>query len=254
MKKIINGKVYSTDTAKKVATYYSNYPRNDFHYYEEELYRKKTGEFFLYGEGNAASPYSERCGMNEWCGGSKIIPLSFKEAQEWTEKHLDGEEYCEIFGEPDEAAEDVLLGVRVSAAAAHKLKELSMMTGRSKNKIIEEMIMDDKAAKQTVNSIFGKKPETRIERIRSMTAEELTLFLERFLTKNLCFDICPVARGVKDNPEVMCNGQNCDNCEYRDSEDPDFRCGGQYCDNSEHCEENIRDWLNEEAKDGDIFK
>lgn len=231
MKKIINGKVYDTQTAKEVGRWQSSYPMNDFHYYHEQLFKKKTGEFFLYGSGNAASPYSESCGMNEWCGGSKIIPLSFREAQEWTEKHLDGEEYCEIFGEPDEAAEDVLLGVRVSAAAAHKLKELSMMTGRSQNKIIEEMIMDDKAAKQTVNSIFGKKPETRIERIRSMTAEELGIFLDKFNCKWVCNDICPYARGCADDPE--------------------FRGGGKRCD---YCEEEIKDWLNEEIKDeSDIF-
>lgn len=140
MKKIINGKVYSTDTAKRVAIYYSGYDPNDFHYYTEELYQKKTGEFFLFGYGKAASPYSERFGSNEWCGGSKIIPLSFKDAQEWAEKHLDGEDYCEIFGEPDEDDENVLLGVRVSAASAHKLKKLSMKDNVSQNKIIEYLI------------------------------------------------------------------------------------------------------------------
>lgn len=140
MKKIINGKVYDTEKAKKVASWYSSYARNDFHYYEEELYRKKTGEFFIYGEGNAASPYSRSCGQNEWCGGEKIVPMTFKEAQEWAEKHLDGDEYCEIFGEPDEDAEDVLLGIRVSAQAAAKLKRISAETGKAQNKIIEELI------------------------------------------------------------------------------------------------------------------
>lgn len=253
MKKIINGKVYDTQTAKEVGRWQSSYPINDFHYYHEQLFQKKTGEFFLYGYGNAASPYRKSCGINEWCGGCKIIPINFQEAQKWAEDHLDDEEYCEIFGEPDEAAEDVLLGTRVSAIAADKLKKLSINTGRSQNKIIEELILDNKSAKQIVNSIFGKKPETRIERIRSMTAEDLGLFLERFLTKNLCFDLCPIARGVKDHPDIRCNGRNCDNCEYRESEDPDFFCGGQYCDNCENCEEKIRDWLNEEVKDGDIF-
>ena len=62
MKKIIKGKVYDTDTAQKVAEYSNNYPRSDLHFYEEELYRKKTGEFFLYGSGNAASKYSRSCG------------------------------------------------------------------------------------------------------------------------------------------------------------------------------------------------
>ena len=91
MKKVIKGKVYDTETAKKVASWYSSYARSDFYYYEEKLYQKKTGEFFIYGEGNAASPYSRSCGQNERCGGEKITPLTFKEAQEWAEKHLDGD-------------------------------------------------------------------------------------------------------------------------------------------------------------------
>lgn len=141
MKKIINGKVYDTEKAKKVASWYSSYARNDFHYYEEELYQKKTGEFFLYGEGNAASPYSRSCGQNEWCEGEKIEPLTYKEAQEWAEKHLDGDEYCEIFGEPDEDADDVLLGLRVSAAAAAKLKTESAKLGIPQGKLLEQWIL-----------------------------------------------------------------------------------------------------------------
>lgn len=140
MKKIINGKMYNTETAKEVGRWYSSYPGNDFHYYEETLYQKKTGEFFLYGNGNAASPYSRRCGQNEWRGGEKIVPLTFKEAQEWAEKHLDGDEYCEIFGEPDEDAEDVLLGIRVTAAAAAKLKLKAAETGKTQSAILNELI------------------------------------------------------------------------------------------------------------------
>lgn len=142
MKKIINGKVYDTETAKRVAVYYASCGRSDFHYYEEELYRKKTGEFFLYGEGNAASPYSRRCGQNEWCGGEKIVPLTFKEAQEWAEKHLDGDEYCAIFGEPDESGESVTLGIQVSAAAAAKLKREAAKNGITQSAQLEQWIMN----------------------------------------------------------------------------------------------------------------
>lgn len=144
MKKIINGKVYDTEKAKKVASWYSDYARNDFHYYEEELYKKKTGEFFLYGEGNAASPYSRSCGQNEWCGGEKIVPLTFKEAQEWAEKHLDGDDYCDIFGEPDEDAEDVTLGIAVSAEAAAKLRRAAAENGISQRAQLERWIMEGK--------------------------------------------------------------------------------------------------------------
>ena len=141
MKKIINGKVYDTETAKKVASWYSSYARNDFHYYEEELYQKKTGEFFLYGEGNAASPYSRSCGQNELCGGERIEPLTYKEAQEWAEKHLDGDEYCAIFGEPDESGEAVTLGLNVSAAAAAKLKTEAAKLGIPQGKLLEQWIL-----------------------------------------------------------------------------------------------------------------
>ena len=144
MKKIINGKVYDTEKAKKVASWYSSYARNDFHYYEEELYKKKTGEFFLYGEGNAASPYSRSCGQNEWCGSEKIVPLTFKEAQEWAEKHLDGDDYCDIFGEPDEDAEDVTLGIAVSAEAAAKLRRSAAENGISQRAQLERWIMEGK--------------------------------------------------------------------------------------------------------------
>ena len=142
MKKIINGKVYDTETAKKVASWYSSYARNDFHYYEEELYQKKTGEFFLYGEGNAASPYSRSCGQNEWCGGERIEPLTYKEAQKWAEEHLGGEEYCEIFGEPDESGEAVTLGLNVSAAAAAKLKTEAAKLGIPQGKLLERWILE----------------------------------------------------------------------------------------------------------------
>ena len=101
MKKIINGKRYDTNTAKLVGeTSYSN--RRDFAYWSEELYQKRTGEFFLYCEGGPASKYSKATGQNQWSGSEKIIPLTISEAQEWAEKYLDADEYESIFGEVEE--------------------------------------------------------------------------------------------------------------------------------------------------------
>ena len=70
------------------------------------------------------------------------MPMTFKEAQEWAEEHLDGDDYCEIFGEPDEGAEDVLLGIRVSAAAAAKLKRIAAEEGKTQSAILDKWIMD----------------------------------------------------------------------------------------------------------------
>lgn len=101
-KKIINGKKYDTDTAKKVGKYDNNCLPSDFHYYEEILFQKKTGEFFLYGEGGALSKYSTSL-ENGWHGdGYKIIPLTTQAAIEWAEEHLDADEYEAIFGEVEE--------------------------------------------------------------------------------------------------------------------------------------------------------
>lgn len=101
MKKIIYGKKYDTKTAKETATWDNNFARSNFNYYEETLYLKKTGEYFLYGFGNAESKYAQRC-PDGWTSGENIRPLSEKEAKEWAEVHCDGDTYESIFGEVQE--------------------------------------------------------------------------------------------------------------------------------------------------------
>lgn len=141
MKKIIKNKVYDTATAHKLAAWYSSCPTSDFGYYDETLYLKKTGEYFLYGSGNAMSPYSQRCGQNEWCGGESIQPLTYEEARTWAEEHLDGDEYCAIFGEPEEG-DDVKITVRISAASADKLKRECSRRGITQGELIDKWIAD----------------------------------------------------------------------------------------------------------------
>ena len=86
MKRTVNGKRYDTEAATLVAVdSYSQY--GDFGYWCEELYRSKKGAWFLYGEGNAMSPYAKFVGQNEVSGGSTIIPFSKKEALAWLEDH-----------------------------------------------------------------------------------------------------------------------------------------------------------------------
>ena len=98
MKQIIKNKLYDTDTAKLIGCDSSR--TSDFSRWTEKLYRKRTGEYFIHGEGGPMSRYAVACGNNEWEGGSKIIPLSFEKACEWAEKHLDADQYIKAFGEP----------------------------------------------------------------------------------------------------------------------------------------------------------
>ena len=101
MKKVINGRMYNTETAGWIAETGNNLGQNDFHWEEEDLYQKKTGEFFLAGRGGALTKYGKGDGRYLW-GSSQIIPLSMDEAKAWVEEHCSADQYIEVFGEPEE--------------------------------------------------------------------------------------------------------------------------------------------------------
>ncbi len=101
MKKIINGKMYNTETAKKLGEYWNGKDYRSFGFCTETLYLKKTGEYFLHGKGGAMSKYCSYYG-NMYCDGEAITPFTKVEAKEWAEDHLDADEYEEIFGKVEE--------------------------------------------------------------------------------------------------------------------------------------------------------
>lgn len=101
MKKVIKGKMYDTDTATFLESW-STGDHGDFGYCREAIYRKKTGEFFIQGEGGPMSAYAEKQGSNCWGYGKAIIPLTLDEAKKWVERHCDGDAYIAIFGTPEE--------------------------------------------------------------------------------------------------------------------------------------------------------
>ena len=139
MKKIINGKVYDTETAQKVGFWSNSLGYNDFNWREESLYRKKTGEFFLHGEGGPRTNYAERVG-NMWGSGERIMPLTYKEAQEWAEEHLDGEEYEAIFGEVTEDESRVQVCYSLSAATVEAIKRKAAELGISASAYIDLLV------------------------------------------------------------------------------------------------------------------
>ena len=100
-RKIINGKMYNTETATEVAYNGFSYP-SDFHYFEETLYQKKTGEFFIYGEGGPLSHYRVAVDTGGWTGGEDFRPISIEEAKTFVEKHASVDTYIELFGEVEE--------------------------------------------------------------------------------------------------------------------------------------------------------
>lgn len=92
MKQIIDGKVYNTETAELIGEWYTGgIGQGDFNYMAEDLYKTKSGAYFLAGEGGAMTRYSRSAGNNTTTGGSAIIPLTAEEALRWAERRLDAD-------------------------------------------------------------------------------------------------------------------------------------------------------------------
>ncbi len=88
MRKVINRKMYDTDTATLVAekTEYDN----EQPYSKVTLYKKKTGEFYFLCEKFAED-------KSVW-----IEPILEDEAKDFAEKVLSGDQYEAIFGKVEE--------------------------------------------------------------------------------------------------------------------------------------------------------
>ncbi|KKK96280.1 hypothetical protein LCGC14_2664330 [marine sediment metagenome] len=86
MKKVIEGKLYNTDTAKLVESYGYGNP-GDLEWMEEGLYLSKKGQFFVAGEGGPKSKYFKIIGQQNWSGGEGCEPISKELALEWMEAY-----------------------------------------------------------------------------------------------------------------------------------------------------------------------
>ena len=117
MKKIINGKRYDTETAEEIGFWRTERSVTDFSYCEETLYRKRTREFFLYGEGGPSSPYAiELYGMMG--AGEAIVPLTEDEAKTWVEQKLDADTYEALFTVEEEDVASMESGARLASYRA----------------------------------------------------------------------------------------------------------------------------------------
>ena len=136
----MNGKLYDTDTAKELVSADNGYPVNDFSYAKETLYLKRTGEYFLHGEGHGNSRYGEWHG-NTGGWGEKIMPFTLDEAKEWSENNLDGDEYIEIFGNPEGLSDTkATLNLTVTENFKARMNKLKEETSRSISELIEDIV------------------------------------------------------------------------------------------------------------------
>ena len=140
MKKIINGKKYDTDTAKLVGEYNNGRRWTDFSYLSEKLFLKKTGEFFLFGEGGPMTQYAE-WSHGLCCDGSRIMPMTYDDAQQWAEEHFDGDEYEKIFGEVQEDETQVSATFRISASTLETVRRDASAAGLTISDYVERALV-----------------------------------------------------------------------------------------------------------------
>lgn len=123
MKRIINGKVLNTDTAKMIATIIIDKEKDII----ESLYRTKSGTYFIY----SVFPKSNigKLDMSE-----EIVLISYAQADEWAKKHLTESEYNDWFGTGSD--ESVTITVNITKEIYNVLKKEKELTGETYGDII----------------------------------------------------------------------------------------------------------------------
>ena len=91
MKRVIDGLVYNTETAKLICSIGCNAYKSDFRWHETALYRTPKGRYFLAGKGNASSMWARRV-CDAYGAGEGMRVLSSEEAREYAEREDLGEE------------------------------------------------------------------------------------------------------------------------------------------------------------------
>lgn len=103
MRRIIDGKVYDTETATEVAHYWNGLAGNDFRNVSERLYITKKGNWFTAGHGGPMSKYSVSNG-NSTSGGDGLEPISQEAALRWLERNDETEAIEKYFSDKIEEA------------------------------------------------------------------------------------------------------------------------------------------------------
>jgi hypothetical protein len=103
MKRIVDGKMYNTETATKIHTEDACLSSTDFRHWNETLYKTKKGAYFLAGYGGPMTRWAVPSGDgNGRCGSKGIRVLSEADARYWVEKYAN-DKYEEVFGAAQEA-------------------------------------------------------------------------------------------------------------------------------------------------------
>lgn len=142
MRKTIGGKLYDTCTAKELVRRYGG--QGGFDEACECLYRKRTGEYFLYGHGAPFSEYGDRSSADcqQWTWGERIVPLTESRAKRWVSEKFGADAYKNIFGEAPADEERKTVKFSLPLSTLDKIRRMAS----EKNMTISDLIvwmMDD---------------------------------------------------------------------------------------------------------------
>lgn len=135
MKKRIHGLLYSTDTAKLI---FDNQGKGDK---EEKLYRKRTGEFFLYTKHNTLHdrPIDQRHSLTS---GELLVPLTYEEAKAWSKETMPTEKYNEVFKAITQSNDKIYTGFSLTEEANAMLQNLAHKYDKDISGTATYLIMD----------------------------------------------------------------------------------------------------------------
>ncbi|MCD7730450.1 MAG: hypothetical protein LUI05_03015 [Oscillospiraceae bacterium] len=137
MVKYYNNKMYDTDKAIKLCQRSGGSGSAEF---AEELYRKRTGEFFLHGSGGALSNYAQRNTDGTLVQGERIIPISYAQAREWVRAYAT-DKFDDIFGVSEDDTK-IRVSIMLSIRAIDYAKQEAARRKQTISSYLEGLIMD----------------------------------------------------------------------------------------------------------------
>jgi hypothetical protein len=140
MKKIIHNKVYDTDTAQLIKQ--ADHPNitNGEGSCKQSLYRKKTGDYFLFVDGARTDVFHNLALDNNAHDRERhIYPLTYEQARAWAEEEMSADEWLAIF-EPVEDDSLTALNLTLSASAVSKFRLAAQQQQISQRELMERLI------------------------------------------------------------------------------------------------------------------
>ena len=125
MKKVIDGKMLNTMTAKNIGVGVIDETKNIV----EALYRTRAGVYFIHNMYEKSSAGNLEVGQD-------ITLISADKANEWAAKWLTESEYNKFFGEGEVSDESTTITINISSKAFRILKKEKELTGDTYGEIV----------------------------------------------------------------------------------------------------------------------